>query len=50
MTQGLTNKEIAERLYVSLNTVKGHVQRVLSKLGARNRGEAASKARSWGVL
>lgn len=50
LTQGLTNKEIAERLYVSVNTVKGHVQRVLSKLGARNRGEAASKARSWGVL
>jgi len=39
--QGLTNREIALRLGVSTSTVNKHVHRVLSKLGARNRAQAA---------
>lgn len=40
MSQGFSNREIAERLYLSENTVKGYVQEVLRRLGAKNRLEA----------
>jgi two-component system, NarL family, response regulator LiaR len=40
MVKGLNNTEIAERLVVSLSTVKHHVSHILSKLGAINRAEA----------
>jgi DNA-binding NarL/FixJ family response regulator len=38
---GLTNNEIGERLYLSLSTVKTHIAGILTKLGLRNRVEAA---------
>jgi NarL family two-component system response regulator LiaR len=44
LAQGLTNKEIAERLYVSVATVKYHVRVLLSKLGASSRAEAVALA------
>ena len=40
MAQGLSNKEIAERVFVSENTVKTHSSRVFDKLGARRRTQA----------
>ncbi len=39
---GCTNQQIAEQLIISVGTVKSHVKRVLRKLHANNRAEAAS--------
>ncbi|MCB9979069.1 MAG: response regulator transcription factor [Rhodospirillales bacterium] len=48
MAKGYTNKEIADVLNLQLATVKLHVRGVCRKLGARNRTEAALKARELG--
>jgi len=41
VADGLTNREISERLFVAEKTVRNHVSNVLRKLGLRNRTEAA---------
>ena len=46
----LTNREIAEKLYVSENTVKTHSSRVFGKLNARRRTEAVRIARGAGLI
>jgi LuxR family maltose regulon positive regulatory protein len=45
MSEGLGNREIAERLFVSEATVKTHVQRILRKLDAASRTQAVARAR-----
>jgi DNA-binding NarL/FixJ family response regulator len=47
---GSTNREIAERLYLSEGTVKNHISRILNRLGLRDRTQAAVYARDHGLL
>jgi DNA-binding NarL/FixJ family response regulator len=44
LREGLTNAEIGARLFISAKTAEHHVGRVLAKLGARSRAEAAAVA------
>ena len=44
LAQGLSNREIASRLVVSVKTIEHHVSQILGKLGLRNRAEAAAYA------
>jgi RNA polymerase sigma factor (sigma-70 family) len=44
---GLTNKEIARKLEISPSTVKAHVERMLAKLGAADRTQAAVMMARW---
>jgi DNA-binding NarL/FixJ family response regulator len=50
LAAGHSNKEIAERLNVSPNTVKTHVAQVFEKLGAKRRTDAVNKARELGIV
>jgi len=50
MAGGASNQEIAERLIVTVGTVKGHVNHILDKLDAHNRTEAVARARQLGLL
>lgn len=43
--EGLTNREIAERLVIELPTVKNHVHNILAKLGVSRRSQAAARLR-----
>lgn len=47
---GLADQDIADRLFLSLNTVKWYNRHIYSKLGARNRTQALVKARELGLL
>ena len=47
---GQTNAEIAPTLYLSVNTVKSHLKSIYGKLGAKNRSEAAARARELGLI
>jgi DNA-binding NarL/FixJ family response regulator len=50
VARGMSNKEIADRLYLAEGTVKNHVSTILMKIGARDRTQAALTARKLGLL
>jgi len=50
IAEGLTNPEIASRLFLSLNTIKVHTRNIYGKLGVTNRTKAAAKARNLEIL
>lgn len=50
IAEGLSNEEIAARLYISLHTVKTHARRINAKLGVRNRTQAIHRARELMLL
>jgi LuxR family maltose regulon positive regulatory protein len=50
IAQGLTNPEIATKLYLSLNTVKAHTRNIYGKLAVHSRVQAVAKGRTLGLL
>jgi len=50
IAQGLSNREISERLFLALNTVKGHNRVIFSKLLVQRRTEAVARARELDLL
>lgn len=50
LAAGRTNRQIAQELHLSLSTVKGHLERVISKLGVSDRTQAAVKAIELGLV
>lgn len=50
MSEGLSNQEIADRLFVSLNTIKTHSSNLFSKLEVKSRTQALEKAKKLEIL
>jgi LuxR family maltose regulon positive regulatory protein len=50
IAEGLTNQEIGEKLYIALDTVKGHNRRLFDKLQVQRRTEAIARARELGLI
>jgi DNA-binding NarL/FixJ family response regulator len=50
LAEGSSNREIASALFLAEGTVKNHVTNVLAKLGARDRTQAALRARALGLI
>jgi len=50
IAQGLSNDEISKRLFLALDTVKGHNRKIFDKLGVQRRTEAVARARELGLL
>jgi LuxR family maltose regulon positive regulatory protein len=50
LANGLSNREIAERLVITVGTTKSHVHHILEKLGTDSRMQAVAKARELGLV
>jgi LuxR family maltose regulon positive regulatory protein len=50
IAEGFTNQEIADRLYLSLYTVKAHARSIYDKLDAHSRTQVVARARDLGIL
>jgi LuxR family maltose regulon positive regulatory protein len=50
IAEGLTNPEVASRLYLSLNTIKAHTRNIYGKLSVHSRTQAIARSRALGIL
>lgn len=50
VASGLTNQEIADRMFISVNTVKTHLKHIFAKVGAASRAQAIARAFGLGIL
>jgi LuxR family maltose regulon positive regulatory protein len=50
VAEGLTNPEIASRLFLTLNTIKGHTRNIYGKLNVHSRTQAIARAQALGLL
>ena len=50
MSEGLSNKEIADRLFVSLSTIKTHSNKLFDKMNVDRRTQAIDKAKRLGII
>lgn len=50
MAEGLSNQEIAEKLFVSLNTIKTHTSRLFEKMDVKRRTQAVEKAKRLNII
>ncbi len=50
IAQGLSNREIGERLFLALDTIKGHNRKIFEKMQVQSRTEAVARARELGLL
>lgn len=50
MAEGLSNQEIAARLYVSINTIKTHSSNIFEKMDVRRRTQAIDKAKKLNII
>jgi len=50
IAQGLSNREIGERLFLALDTIKGHNRKIFNKLQVQSRTKAVARARELGLL
>ena len=50
VAEGLTNREIADRLVIGVSTVKKHITHIYSKLGVNHRTQAVARARNLNIL
>jgi LuxR family maltose regulon positive regulatory protein len=50
VADGLSNREIAARLFIALGTVKSHVHNIYGKLDAQNRAQAVARAKELGLI
>ena len=50
IARGLSNQELAEQLFIADNTVKTHVKRIFTKIGARDRAQAIVIAYESGLV
>jgi ATP/maltotriose-dependent transcriptional regulator MalT len=50
LATGMSNREIAEALFITVGTVKWHANHIYGKLGVKNRGQAVAKARDLQLI
>ncbi len=50
LSEGLSNQEIADRLYISIHTVKTHTNHIFEKMGVKRRTQAILRGRELGII